>query len=105
MSPRGTQSNSSSLTAPVVAPQTAPLEVQERAAAPNASAASSVVTVMALQRVAECAESITAADLMTLRAITRPQPAAREVVETFLLLLGYRDAKWSAAQAHFSRPE
>jgi len=52
-----------------------------------------------------CAEAVTIADLRGLRALVRPHLAVREVVEVSLMLLGYRDAKWSAALGLFGRPE
>jgi len=81
-----------------------PAQVVTVAATPVATSAATIVSAAALQQVALCAESTTVADLQSLRA-TRPPAAMREVVETCLMLLGYRDTKWSAAQAHFGRPE
>lgn len=52
-----------------------------------------------------CAEAITPTDLHELRDLSRPHAAVREVVETVLMILGYREAKWSAAQAYFDRPD
>jgi len=52
-----------------------------------------------------CAEAITVEDLRELRELPRPHAAVREVVETTLMLLGYREAKWSSAQAYFDRPD
>jgi len=59
----------------------------------------------ALQKVMACTDAITIADLQELRQLARPHAAVREVVEMSLMLLGYRDAKWAAAQAYFERPE
>lgn len=53
--------------------------------------------------VAACAESITAQDLQLIRGQGRPHAAVREVAETTLMLLGFRDATWSAAQMYFDR--
>jgi len=59
----------------------------------------------ALQKVTACTDGITIADLQELRQLSRPHAAVREVVEMTLMLLGYRDAKWAAAQAYFERPD
>jgi len=59
----------------------------------------------ALQRVQSCAEAIMVGDLQEIRQMSRPHASVREVVETTLMLLGYREAKWAAAQGYFERPD
>jgi len=59
----------------------------------------------ALNAVASCARAISLEDLSELGALARPHAAVREVVESALMLLGYRDATWSAARARLERPE
>lgn len=58
-----------------------------------------------LRAVATCAAAITEIELEELGRLGRPHSATREVVETTLMLLGYRDAKWAAAQVYFERPK
>lgn len=58
-----------------------------------------------LRAVASSGECITVEDLVEIASIARPHPAVREVVEMTLMLLGYRDATWSAARTLFERPE
>lgn len=59
----------------------------------------------ALNAVAACARAISLEDLSELGALSRPHAAVREVVESALMLLGYREATWSAARARLERPE
>lgn len=87
------------------APNMGQSHAEERATAAAPVTVVSPATAAALQRVAACAEAITVAELRSLRALSRPHLALREVVEMALMLLGYRDAKWSAAQGLFGRPE
>eukprot|EP00931_Biecheleriopsis_adriatica_P067143 TRINITY_DN41330_c0_g1_i1.p1 TRINITY_DN41330_c0_g1~~TRINITY_DN41330_c0_g1_i1.p1 ORF type:complete len:804 (+),score=119.81 TRINITY_DN41330_c0_g1_i1:57-2468(+) len=73
-------------------------QAQERARPPGANAA-------ALWAVAACAKAISVEDLLELGTLARPHAAVREVVESALMLLGYRDATWAGARARFERPE
>lgn len=57
-----------------------------------------------LRKVHACAEALTNAELQELRALGRPHATVREVVETSLMLLGYRDATWAASRRYFDRP-
>eukprot|EP00928_Gymnodinium_smaydae_P011742 TRINITY_DN14303_c0_g1_i1.p1 TRINITY_DN14303_c0_g1~~TRINITY_DN14303_c0_g1_i1.p1 ORF type:complete len:783 (-),score=78.15 TRINITY_DN14303_c0_g1_i1:255-2510(-) len=55
--------------------------------------------------VAACVEAISPHDLRSIGKTTRPHPSVKEIVETSIMLLGYRDTKWSAAQAYFEDAE
>lgn len=50
-------------------------------------------------------EAISPQDLQMLRSLSRPHPSVREVVEATLMILGYRDATWSAIYTYFDRAE
>merc|ERR1719428_2638844 len=57
-----------------------------------------------LRKVHACAEALTNAELQELRALGRPHATVREVIETALMLLGYRDATWAASRRYFDQP-
>lgn len=57
-----------------------------------------------LRKVCACAEALTSVELQELRSLGRPHATVREVVETALMLLGYRDATWAASRRYFDRP-
>lgn len=58
----------------------------------------------ASRQVQACAEAITVAHLEEILQLGRPDAVVREVVETMLMVLGYRDTKWVAALSYFGRP-
>merc|ERR1711971_168792 len=58
-----------------------------------------------MRAVASAGECISVDDLVEIASLTRPHPAVREVVEMTLMLLGYREATWSAAQKLFGEPQ
>ncbi|CAK9047149.1 unnamed protein product [Durusdinium trenchii] len=50
------------------------------------------------------AEAVSDEELLELSALARPPPV-RGVIESVLMLLGFRDASWAAARAAFEEPE
>lgn len=58
-----------------------------------------------LKAVTTCAEAISAEDLVEIRALNPPHPAVKEVVETTLMLLGFRDPSWAASRGRFEQPD
>eukprot|EP00435_Cladocopium_sp_Y103_P031069 s2656_g7.t2 len=56
------------------------------------------------ERLAACAENVSEEELLELSALTRPPPV-RGIVESALMLLGFRDASWASARAAFEDPE
>eukprot|EP00438_Fugacium_kawagutii_P022311 Skav221782 [mRNA] locus=scaffold4067:8274:23904:- [translate_table: standard] len=55
------------------------------------------------ERLAACTENVSEEELLELSALTRPPPV-RGIVESALMLLGFRDASWAAARAAFEDP-
>jgi len=74
---------------------------QERSRA----ARSPVSHAATLRAVSACADTVSLEDLLELGALTRPHASVREVVESALMLLGFRDATWGSARARFEQPE
>lgn len=58
-----------------------------------------------LRAIAACVEQTHAEDLLEIGSLVRPHPAVREVAETALMLLGYREATWAAARSQFEQPD
>jgi len=58
-----------------------------------------------LRSIAASASAVTVEDLLELGSLARPHAAVREVVQSALMLLGFRESTWAAARARFELPE
>jgi len=79
------------------------ISTSEQVAIPEASSTSNLSTYQSV--VAAQVDNISSNDLQQIRGIGRSHAAVREVVETSVMILGYPDATWMAAQAYFERAD
>jgi len=61
--------------------------------------------IMTASGVMSLAEEISAMDLQQIRSTSRPHICIREVAETTLMIMGYPDSTWTAAQVYWERAD